>query len=100
MSSPLPAASAARVSSAFPPWQPEEPAGAGLPGAGYRMLAILAFAVIIWMTEAIDYAVSAIVIAGLILWILLDGRARQRDIAGLEASGVRRRSAQGKSGQA
>ena len=31
---------------------------------------------------------------------LLDGRARQRDIAGLEASGVRRRSAQGKSGQA
>jgi heme exporter protein D len=39
------------------------------------------------------YGVSAIVIAGLILWILLDGRARRRDIAALEASGVRRRSA-------
>jgi heme exporter protein D len=41
------------------------------------------------------YGVSAIVIAGLILWILLDGRARRRDIAALEASGVRRRSARG-----
>ena len=38
------------------------PTPAGLPVAGHRMLAILAFAVIIWMTEAIDYAVSAIVI--------------------------------------
>ncbi len=36
-----------------------------LPVAGHRMLAILAFAVIVWMTEAIDYAVSAIVIAAL-----------------------------------
>ena len=41
------------------------PTPAGLPVAGHRMLAILAFAVIIWMTEAIDYAVSAIVIAAL-----------------------------------
>jgi heme exporter protein D len=49
---------------------------------------------------ATAYGISAVVIAGLIVWILLDGRARQRDIAALEASGVRRRSAQGKSGQA
>jgi anion transporter len=41
-----------------------------LPVAGHRMLAILAFAVIIWMTEAIDYAVSAIVIAVLMAFLL------------------------------
>ena len=34
------------------------------------MLAILAFAVIVWMTEAIDYAVSAIVIAALMAFLL------------------------------
>jgi sodium-dependent dicarboxylate transporter 2/3/5 len=33
--------------------------------AGQRMLAILAFAVVVWMTEALDYAVSAIVVATL-----------------------------------
>jgi len=52
-----------------------------------------------WFVAA-AYGISAIVIAGLILWIVLDGRAQRRDIAGLEASGVRRRSAPGKSGQA
>ena len=41
------------------------PTPAGLPVAGHRMLAILAFAVIVWMTEAVDYAVSAVVIAAL-----------------------------------
>src|SRR5579885_1880746 len=46
------------------------PTPAGLPIAGHRMLAILAFAVIIWMTEAIDYAVSAIVIAALIAFLV------------------------------
>jgi anion transporter len=46
------------------------PTPANLPVAGHRMLAILAFAVIIWMTEAIDYAVSAIVIAGLMAFLL------------------------------
>ena len=46
---------------------------------------------------ATAYGISAIVIAGLIVWILLDGRAQRRDIAGLEASGVRRRSARDKS---
>ncbi|WP_082541046.1 DASS family sodium-coupled anion symporter [Pseudolabrys sp. Root1462] len=46
------------------------PTPANLPVAGHRMLAILAFAVIIWMTEAIDYAVSAIVIAALMAFLL------------------------------
>ena len=46
------------------------PTPAGLPIAGQRMLAVLAFAVIVWMTEALDYAVSAIVIAALMAFLL------------------------------
>ena len=46
------------------------PTPAGLPVAGHRMLAILAFAVIVWMTEALDYAVSAVVIAALIAFLI------------------------------
>ena len=46
------------------------PTPAALPVAGHRMLAILAFAVIVWMTEAIDYAVSAVVIASLMAFLL------------------------------
>jgi solute carrier family 13 (sodium-dependent dicarboxylate transporter), member 2/3/5 len=42
------------------------PAQAGLPIAGQRMLGVLIFAVIVWMTEAITYEVSAIVIMCLI----------------------------------
>ena len=42
----------------------------GLPVAGQRMLALLAFAVIVWMTEALDYAVSAVVIAALMALLL------------------------------
>ena len=38
------------------------------------------------------YAVSALVLAGLIGWIVMDRRGRQREIAELEASGARRRS--------
>lgn len=41
------------------------------------------------------YAVSAIGLGGLALWILLDQRARRREMAELEKMGVRRRS-QGK----
>jgi len=43
------------------------PTPEGLSIAGQRMLAILAFAVIVWMTEALDYAVSAVVIAAIVL---------------------------------
>ena len=46
------------------------PTPADLPVAAHRMLAILGFAVIIWMTEAIDYAVSAVVIAALMAFLL------------------------------
>ncbi|MFI0845809.1 heme exporter protein CcmD [Mesorhizobium sp. IMUNJ 23232] len=38
------------------------------------------------------YAASAVALAALVGWILLDGRARRRELAELEASGVRRRS--------
>ena len=46
------------------------PTPATLPVAGHRMLAILAFAVIVWMTETLDYAVSAVVIAALIAFLV------------------------------
>jgi anion transporter len=46
------------------------PTPAGLPLAGHYMLAILAFAVIVWMTEALDYSVSAVVIAAFMTFLL------------------------------
>jgi anion transporter len=42
----------------------------GLPRAAQMMLGILAFSVIVWMTEALDYAVSAVVIAALMVFLL------------------------------
>ncbi len=38
------------------------------------------------------YTITVLALAGLIGWILLDQRARKRDLAELEAAGVRRRS--------
>lgn len=46
------------------------PLPAGLPPAGRAMMGIMLFAVIIWMTEAIPYAVSASVIIVLIALLL------------------------------
>jgi solute carrier family 13 (sodium-dependent dicarboxylate transporter), member 2/3/5 len=46
------------------------PTPADLPLAGHRMLAILGFAVVVWITEALDYAISAIVIAALMAFML------------------------------
>ncbi|CAH2599956.1 Membrane protein [Rhodovastum atsumiense] len=46
------------------------PLPAGLPSAGLSMMAIMLFAVIIWMTEAVPYAVSAALIIALIAFIL------------------------------
>lgn len=43
------------------------------------------------------YAVSALAIAGLVVWIFLDQRSRRRELAELEASGARRRSDRGSS---
>ncbi len=38
------------------------------------------------------YVITAVALAGLIGWILLDQRARRKELAELEAAGVRRRS--------
>ncbi|WP_454624931.1 DASS family sodium-coupled anion symporter [Bradyrhizobium cenepequi] len=46
------------------------PTPQGLSVAGHRMLAVLAFAVIVWMTETLDYAVSGVVIAALMAFLL------------------------------
>jgi heme exporter protein D len=39
------------------------------------------------------YAGSALVLAALVAWIMLDGRAVRRSLDGMDARGVRRRSA-------
>ena len=39
------------------------------------------------------YLATAATVAGLILWVWLDGRSRRRELALLEAAGIRRRSA-------
>ncbi|WP_421725950.1 heme exporter protein CcmD [Bauldia sp.] len=39
------------------------------------------------------YLLAALVMIGLVLWIVLDGRAQRRRLADLEARGIRRRSA-------
>lgn len=46
------------------------PAQEGLPPAGQYMLGVLLFAVILWMTEAVDYAVSAVIITALMAFLL------------------------------
>jgi heme exporter protein D len=38
------------------------------------------------------YAVTAVVLVGIVAWIIVDGRNQRRRIADLEARGVRRRS--------
>lgn len=45
-----------------------------------------------------SYGIVALVIAGLIAWIVVDGRMLARRLAELEARGVRRRSASGTEG--
>lgn len=40
-----------------------------------------------------SYGAALGVVLGLILWVVVDGRARQAEIRALEASGIRRRSA-------
>lgn len=46
------------------------PLPAELPTAGQRMLAILAFAVVIWITEAVSYEASAIMITALMAFLI------------------------------
>ena len=42
---------------------------------------------------AMSYGIAATISLCLIAWVWLDGRARRKELAELEASGVRRRSA-------
>lgn len=46
------------------------PTPAGLPVAGQYMLGILLFSVILWITEAVDYAISAVLIVALMAFLL------------------------------
>lgn len=64
------------------------PSPTGLPPAGQAMLGILAFAVIVWMTEALDYAVSAVVIAALMIFLLAFTPDAARPAAGAMGSGA------------
>lgn len=41
------------------------------------------------------YGFVVAVIVGLVLWVALDGRGRRRELADLEARGIRRRSESG-----
>jgi heme exporter protein D len=45
-----------------------------------------------WQYVVAAYGVVALVLAGLIAWVLLDGRRRAAELADLEARGIRRRS--------
>ncbi|MEY9779414.1 heme exporter protein CcmD [Sinorhizobium fredii] len=47
-----------------------------------------------------SYAVAFAVAAGLVLWVVGDGRARQRELKALEAAGIRRRSVEAPGGEA
>ncbi|KXG85467.1 heme exporter protein CcmD [Agrobacterium bohemicum] len=42
-----------------------------------------------------SYGLTGLIVAILIGWIMMDGRARQREMAELEASGIRRRGRTG-----
>jgi heme exporter protein D len=41
------------------------------------------------------YLAAVVVLAGLVVWIVLDGRILRRRLADLESRGIRRRSARG-----
>lgn len=40
-----------------------------------------------------SYGATAVIVAGLILWVALDAQGRRRELDALEAAGIRRRSA-------
>ncbi|WEZ82145.1 heme exporter protein CcmD [Rhizobium sp. 32-5/1] len=47
-----------------------------------------------------SYGIAAFTVAGLILWVLADGRGRRRELKALEDAGIRRRSASTAAGEA
>jgi heme exporter protein D len=42
-----------------------------------------------------SYGIAAATVAALIAWVLVDGRARRRELQALDEAGIRRRSVQG-----
>ena len=64
------------------------PAPQGLPYAGQVMLGMLLFSVILWMTEAVDYAVSAVLITALMAFLLglAPNAARPQEVLGTSAA--------------
>jgi anion transporter len=64
------------------------PTPQGLPVAGQYMLGLLLFSVILWMTEAVDYAISAVLIAALMAFMLglAPNAARPDQILGTSAA--------------
>lgn len=44
----------------------------------------------------LSYAAAALIVGGLVVSIWLDGRVRKRELADLEAAGIRRRSEAGR----
>ncbi len=46
------------------------PTPEGLPVAGHRVLAILVFAVVVWVSEAVSYEASSIMIMGLLVFLV------------------------------
>lgn len=55
------------------------PLGDTLPVAGQNMIAILVFAIIVWISEAMDYTASAIVISALIIFMVGFARMNHPD---------------------
>ena len=45
-----------------------------------------------WLYVIAAYSAVALVLGGLIAWVVLDGRRRTAELADLEARGIRRRS--------
>jgi anion transporter len=60
----------------------------GLPYAGQVMLGLLLFSVIVWMTEALDYAVSGVVIVALMAFLLglAPNAAKPQELLGTSAA--------------
>lgn len=45
------------------------------------------------------YGLSALIVAALVVWVVVDGRTQRRRLADLEARGIRRRSRRAEAGE-
>jgi heme exporter protein D len=48
-----------------------------------------------WWFIGAAYGIAAVVIVGLIVWVMVDGRRYQAALRDLDSRGIRRRSAEG-----